>query len=387
MISRSIHSYPHASLALLARSRSRLMADGLRHAPRLYHFSRDAIHAVFSALGYPDKTPVWMPSYHCGMEVRAAADAGFTPRFYRVSENLSADAGDLARGLCSEPGPVMLIHYFGFPQPTAPDIASTCRRFGVPLFEDCSHAFLTRFGGRELGTFGQAATFSLYKTLGTGDGGALRVNEAELSCLTGHNFALPRQGRRPLAALDAHRKRFRLLWRRLTTFKRRGRDARTALAAAFEQRVVNARRRIFEGEWLYGRGISRLSLMLINRLDPAGVFERRRLNYLRLDAMLCDSAGYRPVLPDLPAETCPLYLPIFVRRRAELLVSLQAHAVETFIFGMFHHPAMEAGRFPESRPLREEILCLPVHQNLGEAELRRMAALLRPLLKADGEHT
>lgn len=384
---RSIHSYPHASLGLLARSRSRLMADGLRHAPRLYHFSRDAIHAVFCALGYPEQTPVWMPSYHCGMEVRAAADAGLTPRFYRVTEDLSADADDLARGLCSEPGPVMLIHYFGFPQPTAPAIASTCRRFGVPLVEDCSHAFLTRLGGRELGTFGQAATFSLYKTLGTGDGGALRVNEAELSCLTGRNFVLPRQGGRPLAALDAHRKRLKLWWRGLTTLKRRGLGARAALAASFEQRVVNARRRIFEGEWLYGRGISRLSLTLINRLDPAGVFERRRLNYLRLDALLRDSAGYRPALPELPAETCPLYLPIFVRRRAEILVSLQAHAVETFIFGMFHHPAMEASRFPESRPLREEILCLPVHQNLEEDDLRRMAALLRPLLKADSEHT
>lgn len=384
MISRPIHAQPHASLRLLPSARSRAMANDLRHAPRLYHFSRDAIHVLFCSLGYPDKTVVWMPSYHCGMEVRAAADAGFSPRFYRVKEDLSADTDDLARGLRDEPGPVMLIHYFGFPQPGTQLIASTCRQLGVPLVEDCSHAFLTRLGGRELGTFGQAATFSLYKTLGTGDGGALRVDEAELSCLTGRDFALPRQRRRPMVALDGHRKRLRVLWRGLTTFNRRGHDMREALAARFEQRVVKARQRIFEGEWLYGRGISRLSLMLIRRLDSVGVLESRRLNYLRLDSLLRDSAGYRPVLPELEAETCPLYLPIFVRHRAEILLSLQAHSIETFIFGMFHHPTMEASQFPESRPLRDEILCLPVHQNLNEDDLRRMAVLLRPLLEADG---
>jgi dTDP-4-amino-4,6-dideoxygalactose transaminase len=148
--------------------------------------------------------------------------------------------------------------------------------------------------------------------------------------------------------------------------------------------VVNARRRIFEGEWLYGRGISRLSLALIGRLDPRRVLESRRRNYTRLDSLLRGAAGYRPVLPELPGETCPLYLPIFVRRRAEVLLSLQARSVETFIFGMFHHPAMDAARFPESRRLREEILCLPVHQNLCDDDLIRMAALLRPLLEADG---
>ncbi len=387
MISRPIHSQPHASLRLLSRAPSRMMADNLQLTPRLYHFSRDAIHVLFASLGYPDKTPVWMPSYHCGMEVRAATDAGFSPRFYRVNEDLSADADDLARGLRDEPGPVMLIHYFGFPQPDTPSIASTCRQLGVPLVEDCSHAFLTRLGGSELGTFGQAATFSLYKTLGTGDGGALRADEAALSRLTGRNFALPAQGRQPMIALDAHRKRLRVFWHGATTFNRRGRDTRETLAARFEQRVVKARCRIFEGEWLYGRGISRLSLMLIRRLNPETMLASRRRNYLRLHSLLRGSAGYRPVLPELQSETCPLYLPIFVRHRAEILVGLQAHSVETFIFGMFHHPAMDDDRFPESRRLREDILCLPVHQNLDEDDLRRLATLLRPLLEADDRNT
>ena len=383
MISRPIHAHPRASLRLLSRSSSRGMADELRLTPSLYHFSRDALHALFGSLGYPDQMPVWMPSYHCGMEVRAVSDAGFSPRFYRVNEDLSADAVGLARNLRDEPGPVLLIHYFGFPQSCTSSIASTCRQLGMPLVEDCSHAFLTRLGGRELGTFGQAATFSLYKTLGTADGGALRADQAELGRLTGRDFALPAQRGRPAIALDARRKRLRTLWDGATTFNRRSRDTYETLTARFEQRVVRARRRIFEGEWLYGRGISRLSLALIRRIDSRTVSEHRRRNYLRLDSLLRDAAGYRPVLPELQAETCPLYLPIFVRHRVRILVRLQASSVEPFIFGMFQHPAMDDSRFPESQRLREEILCLPVHQDLDEDDLKRMAMLLRPLLKAD----
>jgi len=167
----------------------------------------------------------------------------------------------------------------------------------------------------------------------------------------------------------------------------RGRDGhiQETLRARFEARVVTARQRIFEGEWLYGRDISRLSLALIRRLNPESVRERRRRNYLHLDALLRRAAGYRPVRAELPPETCPLFLPICVSNRTEVLLSLQAARVETFIFGMFSHPAMDEERFPESRRLRDAILCLPIHQNLDEQDLERMASLLRPLLAAAPE--
>jgi perosamine synthetase len=379
MISKPIHAHPKTSVRLLTRSPSPSMTNALQLAPKLYHFSRDAIHALFRSLGYPSNTPVWMPSYHCGMEVRAAADAGLTPHFYRLNKDLSVDVDDLAAGLRQQPGPVLLIHYFGFPQPDILSIASLCRQHGVPLIEDCSHAFLSRLGGRELGTFGPAATFSLYKTLGTSDGGALRADESELEGLTRRRFALP--GKRPRSTIAwRDEKRTRLLSGGVPFPGWRGRRTREALAAAFAARVARARRRIFAGKWIYGRGISRLSHALIQRLDADLVLERRRQNYLRLDSLLRETSGYDPVLADLSPETCPLYLPIFVPHREEILIKLQAALVETFIFGMFNHPAMDTVRFPESRRMREGILCLPVHQNLDDCDLERIASLLRPLL-------
>lgn len=378
---KAIRSHPSAPLSLLTRPPSPEMARALRLAPRLSHFSRDALYLWFSSLGYPQGTPVWMPSFHCGMEVRAAADAGFSPRFYRVDGDLIADEENLAAGLRDAHGPVMLIHYFGFPQPGVSRIAAMCNQLGVPLIEDCSHSFLSRFEGRELGTFGSAATFSLYKTLGTVDGGALRLDEAELGHRMGGHRSLPAQPQ-PTIAWDAHSNSLQRRWRDRRIFRGNGRSNYEKDAARFERRVVTSRRRIFEGEWVYGRGISRLSLALIRRLDARMVLDRRRRNYLMLDSLLRDSSGYCPAQAELPEDTCPLYLPIVVKNRTEVLLRLQAARVETFIFGMFSHPAMDENSFPESRRLREDILCLPVHHDLDDYDLERMASLLCPLLAA-----
>ena len=373
MTPRLILDRPYVAPHGLHRTISPAMAEALALAPLHYHFSRDALHALFRAFGCPHGTPVWMPSFHCGMEVRAAADAGLSPRFYRVRADLAIDEEDLARGLRNAPGPVLLIHYFGFPQPGARRLAALCRERGVPLVEDASHAFLSSDGDRPLGTFAPAATFSLYKTLGTADGGALRVDEDAIRGLTGRPFRVSLPGPRPFVP-----------WSELRQIERRRRGHRgrcpEELAAVFERRAALARTRIFDGPWRYGRGLSRLSHALLRRLDPVAVRERRRRNYLGLAARLGALPGFHPVMTGLPPGVCPLHLPVFVRDRAEVLVRLQAAGVETFVFGMFHHPALEPAGFPEARVLREEILCLPIHQDLDEADLDRLAALLEPLL-------
>jgi dTDP-4-amino-4,6-dideoxygalactose transaminase len=340
------------------------MRDELFFAPNLTRFSRDALYLVFSSFGAAPGTPVWCPSFHCGMEVRAAAEAGFTPRFYRLNDDLTIDKQHLAQCLDEAAGPVLLIHYFGFAQPGTERIAALCRATGVPLIEDCSHAFLSRCDGRPIGTAGTAATFSLYKTFGTSDGGALRFDRAL------------EPARRPRVAWSAQWGNIRRLWRDRPPLAR----AEEVIGRRFDRRTATAWRRIFEYPWHVPRGISQLSLALIERFDPAQIVARRRRNYERLDAMLRDAVGYRPVVASLPEECCPLYLPIFLRNRLGVFVKLFAARVEPFIFGMFHHPSMRIDAFPESARMRDEILCLPIHQDLVDADIDRVATLARAVL-------
>jgi dTDP-4-amino-4,6-dideoxygalactose transaminase len=360
----AIHAYPRPSFATLRRKASAAMREELSFAPHRTRFSRDALYLVFSAFGATAGTPVWCPSFHCGMEVRAAAEAGFTPRFYRLRDDLTIDEQHLGRCLDQDAGPVLLIHYFGFAQPGTERIAALCRAKRVPLIEDCSHAFLSRSNGRAIGAAGTAATFSLYKTFGTSDGGGLRFDRAL--------EPVPR----PRVAWSAQWGSIRRRWRDRPPLAR----AEEVIGRRFDRRSVTAWRRIFEDPWQAPSGISQLSLAMIERFDPAEIVARRRRNYKRLDAMLRDAAGYRPVAASLPDESCPLYLPLFVHNRRDVFVKLFAARVEPFIFGMFHHPAMIVDDFPESRTMRDEILCLPIHQDIDDAGIDRVATLVRAVL-------
>lgn len=359
-----IRHNPAAGLHLLLRSPSPEMAQILGFAPRLYRFSRDALHAWFRSLNFPKGATAWMPAFHCGMEVRAAVDAGFSPRFYRIRQDLTIDKEDLAAGLRQHSGSVLLIHYFGFPQPDSAGIAALCRQHGVPLVEDCSHALFSSSQDGLLGTLGDAATFSVYKTLGTSDGGALRVANGAV--------ASPEPRSRPLIAWADH-------WHEIQRHRRDAPGSPEAMATTFASRVVTARERIFDQPWSYERGISRLSHALISRMNPDHVRERRRRNFQRLHQMLQGISGYCPLYSELPQGTCPLYLPIFAQNPVSLLLHMQAERIEAFIFGMFRHPSMEEALFPECRRLRNEILCLPVHQDLDDSDLERIAELLRRL--------
>jgi dTDP-4-amino-4,6-dideoxygalactose transaminase len=102
-----------------------------------------------------------MPEYHCGVEVQAAIDAGLNVRYYRVSRDLSVDEEDLERRLRACPGPVLLIHYFGFAQPGVKRIAQLCQELGVTLIEDCAHALFSSHGEIPLGAFAPVSVFSL----------------------------------------------------------------------------------------------------------------------------------------------------------------------------------------------------------------------------------
>jgi dTDP-4-amino-4,6-dideoxygalactose transaminase len=63
-------------------------------------------------------------------------------------------------------------------------IVAICKKHDLKLIEDCAQAHFSQFDGRNVGTFGHAATFSFYpgKNLGAyGDAGAVVTNDTELA--------------------------------------------------------------------------------------------------------------------------------------------------------------------------------------------------------------
>src|ERR1700712_835657 len=78
---------------------------------------------------------------------------------------------------------IIPVHLYG--QPADMDaIMAIARRHGLWVIEDCAQAHLARYKGRQVGTFGIAATYSFYpgKNLGAmGDAGAVVTNDGALA--------------------------------------------------------------------------------------------------------------------------------------------------------------------------------------------------------------
>ncbi|WP_419996210.1 DegT/DnrJ/EryC1/StrS family aminotransferase [Streptomyces boninensis] len=67
---------------------------------------------------------------------------------------------------------VMTTNLYGLPD-RVEQLKARCDRHGIPLIEDAAHALGITVGGRPVGTFGQAAVFSLAKHAGARTGGVL----------------------------------------------------------------------------------------------------------------------------------------------------------------------------------------------------------------------
>lgn len=74
---------------------------------------------------------------------------------------------------------VLTTNLYGNPDP-APALRAKCDELGIPLFEDGAHAIGSEVGGRPVGTWGDAAVFSLSKHVGAKAGGFLALADPGL---------------------------------------------------------------------------------------------------------------------------------------------------------------------------------------------------------------
>ncbi|MFF2186354.1 DegT/DnrJ/EryC1/StrS family aminotransferase [Streptomyces sp. NPDC058155] len=74
---------------------------------------------------------------------------------------------------------VLTTNLYGNPDP-APELRARCDALGIPLIEDAAHAIGGEVAGRAVGTFGDAAVFSLSKHVGAKTGGFLAMADPAL---------------------------------------------------------------------------------------------------------------------------------------------------------------------------------------------------------------
>jgi dTDP-4-amino-4,6-dideoxygalactose transaminase len=344
---------------------------------RWFYFARNAVWLTVKMLGL-DKGEVLVPAYHHGVEVEALVDAGATPRFYRVGSRWDVDVEDVERRIGPKTKALYLTHYAGFPGPTEA-MRQLADKHGLPLIEDCALSLLSADGGVPLGSTGDVGIFCLYKTLPIPHGGALTINGPR-------SYSLPEPPLPPLASTLSH-----TVSALLQNLELRGgavgRGVRR-LVRSLGHGVVKAAEieRVATGTQHFNRqhvdmGMSPLARRIAQAQDLEGIVERRRRNYFFLLGRLRDVSP--PLFNQLPPGVSPLFYPLVVKDKAEVMARLHARGIESIDFWRHFHPACDASAFPEVANLRRSIVEIPCHQDLTPEVMAEVADAVRGALTMD----
>ena len=299
----------------------------------------DALRVGLSALGVGPGDSVLTVSHTATATVAAIEMAGATPVLVDIDEaSFAMSPQSLSETIDALKSThrfkaVVPVHLYGQPADMT-SILQIAAAHGLQVLEDCAQAHGAEIDGRKAGSFGRAAAFSFYptKNLGAfGDGGMIVTSEAAV----------------------AEQARFirEYGWRRRYVSDQVGVNSRLDELQAALLRVM------------------------LRHLDQDN--ERRREIAEAYSSRLARSSY---VLPRPPAETRHVYHQYVIRtpKRDQLRAYLSERGVNTLV----HYPvpvhqqpayqgrlAVAPGGLPVSETVCDQILSLPMHAQLSDADV------------------
>lgn len=165
-------------------------ALGRKHA-LAYPNGTSAILGAMYGLGIGLGDEVICPSITYWASIVQAYNLGATPVFADVDpETICVDPNDIERRITPRTKAIVVVHYASMPA-DMDAIMKIAGKHDLKILEDCSHAHGALYKGKEIGTFGNAAAFSLMtgKALAIGEGGIFFTDDRrvyERAILFGH---------------------------------------------------------------------------------------------------------------------------------------------------------------------------------------------------------
>jgi perosamine synthetase len=352
-----------------------------QHSPNELHLTynaRGALYQLLLSLPKEVRDVVLLPAFHCTALVEPVVRAGYHAVFYRVRPNFTIDLEDLRSKCSSRDALIVVVDFFGFPADLGP-VVEMARANGSYVVEDCAHSFLSRTGSNHVGHRGDFALFSYYKFAPSLAGGGLGVNRT--------GFALRNPvGQAPLNARIVIGKRlieqtaanspqnplsklFLWLEEKRVARKRASEPSTSHLGAAVSAFVDDP---YLWREDLARAGMPGLCRCILESCDWNMIAAARQDNYRMLSRMLRDTPAARPVLPDLPDSVVPWAFPVLLENRLQHEQELRRRGVPLFTFGETLHPALTAFHDrarQDAEDLSRQLLVLPVHANLSDADI------------------
>lgn len=147
-----------------------------------FYKGRVALYAILKALGVGEGDEVIIPGFTCIVVPNAIIYLGAKPVYADIDAGtFNISAAQIESKITEKTRAVITQHTFGIPA-EMDLIISVARKHDLHVIEDDCHAIGSRYKGREVGTFGDAAFFSSQwsKPVTTGLGGWAVVNDHSL---------------------------------------------------------------------------------------------------------------------------------------------------------------------------------------------------------------
>lgn len=165
------------------------MMHGKKYA-LLCNSGTNAIWAMFVGANLQPGDEVICPTYTFFATNTPLLSSGLKPVFSDALPDGNIDPSDIEKKITSKTKAIIVTHMWGYPCDMKA-IAHIAKSHNLWLFEDCSHAHLAKIDGKYVGTFGDAAAWSLQgqKNITGGEGGILVTDNTDLyvrSNLHGH---------------------------------------------------------------------------------------------------------------------------------------------------------------------------------------------------------
>lgn len=352
------------------------------------HQGRYAISVMCRLLGIGPGDEVLVPSYNCGAEIDPYVSLGATAVFYRVDNRANLDEEDVMRRVTPATRLIHVTHFFGWPQRMM-NVADWCKKKGLYLLEDCALALFSKGSRDVIGKYGDAAMYSFVKSLAAPDGGALVINNKDLLQNRIRLDVPPRRRDMFIRSLPLLKKWLmheNRLWQRYEFTRRL--LTRSWLKKAGDQDYAVEREmpesNYFDREKIDWT-ISQLSRELVCSADPGRIAETRRRNYLHLHDTLRNVTSVQFLFDDLPAGVCPLSFPVFVTDRSRWCRALEDRGILVGGWPSYHRD-FDWKEFPEARHLKNNLLTLPVHQDLDEEHMEHITRCVKSIAADHGNH-
>lgn len=341
-------------------------------SPLSFFWARNAIFYGLKALGISPGAHVLLPAYLCRAAVEPFEVFGANVQFYPINRSCEPDLAEIEARIKPHTEAILVVHYFGFPQPIN-KLRALCDRHRLCLIEDCAHVLQGSFDGRPLGTFGDASVFSWRKFLPIYDGGDLWLRKpSKAHPPAWQTESLPFTLKVAKSLVDRILQNTSGIFARCFSW-----FLKSVMSAAKRLRrkpsdtplfELDSNRSTFDTS-LVNQKMSRASNWLRTHSDLPAIAARRRENFLYLRDQLRGLPHVTLLHTDLPDSVCPWVCPIFLNDVSCVHLRLQDLGIPAVNWAGVRPPTVDSTAFPDADFLYDNLIFLPVHQDLTRGNL------------------